>query len=96
MYMHIHIYNAHDNVYIYNVYNTRYIFLEFWLYTYTCQTCRLTGRAVFRSLLLGKQGRLIDVPYQMTLDNMTVKQLAEYLEPMLTAAAGGSLDTYRN
>ena len=51
---------------------------------------------MFRSLLLGKQGRLIDVPYQMTLDNMTVKQLAEYLEPMLTAAAGGSLDTYRN
>ena len=25
----------------------------------------------------------------------TVKQLAEYLEPMLTAAAGGSLDAYR-
>jgi len=49
---------------------------------------------VFRSHLLGRQGRLIDVPYQMTSDNITVEQLAEYLEQILTAAAGGSLDAY--
>ncbi len=45
--------------------------------------------------MLAKQGRLIDVPYQMTSDNITVEQLADYLEPILTAAAGGSLDAYR-
>jgi hypothetical protein len=31
----------------------------------------------------------------MANDTITVKQLADYLEPILTAAAGGSLDAYR-
>jgi len=56
----------------------------------------LTGRATFRNHLLAKQGRLVDVFDKLTSDTITVKQLAEYLEPMLTAAAGGSLDAYRN
>jgi len=45
--------------------------------------------------LMAKQGRLVDVPRDMTSDIITVKQLADYLEPILTAAAGGSLDAYR-
>ncbi len=57
--------------------------------------CRLTGRAVFNSHLLAKKGRLVDVPQEMANDTITVKQLADYLEPILTAAAGGSLDAYR-
>ena len=44
---------------------------------------------------MAKQGRLVDIPHKMTNDNTTVKQLADYLEPMLTAAAEGSLDAYR-
>ncbi len=44
---------------------------------------------------MAKQGRLVDVHQNMISDVITVKQLAEYLEPMLTAAAGGSLDAYR-
>jgi len=47
---------------------------------------------VFRSHLLAKQGRLIDVPQEMAI---TVEQLADYMKPVLTAAAGGSLDVYR-
>ena len=50
---------------------------------------------MFKAHLLAKQGRLVDVPQDMTNDIITVKQLADYLEPLLTAAAGGSLDTYR-
>ncbi len=49
---------------------------------------------MFRSHLLAKQGRLVDIPQQMA-STVTVAQLAEYLEPILTAAAGGSLDPYR-
>ena len=45
---------------------------------------------------LAKQGRLVDVPPEMINDTNTVKQLADYLKPVLTAAAGGSLDAYRN
>ncbi|KAL0053198.1 hypothetical protein WJX82_002294 [Trebouxia sp. C0006] len=56
---------------------------------------RLTGRALFSIRLMAKQGRLVDVHQNMISDVITVKQLAEYLEPMLTAAAGGSLDAYR-
>ncbi len=44
---------------------------------------------------MAKQGRLVDVSHRMTNDNITVEQLADHLEPMLTAAAGGSLDAYR-
>jgi len=44
---------------------------------------------------MAKQGRLVDVPRDMTSDIITVKQLADYLEPILTAAAGGSLEAYR-
>ncbi len=44
---------------------------------------------------MAKQGRLVDIPYKMTNDIITVEQLAEYLEPILTAAAGGSLNAYR-
>ncbi|KAL0053217.1 hypothetical protein WJX82_002617 [Trebouxia sp. C0006] len=56
---------------------------------------RLTGQAVLSTHLMAKQGRLVDIPHKMTNGNTTVKQLADYLEPMLTAAAGGSLDAYR-
>ncbi|KAA6417359.1 MAG: hypothetical protein FRX49_12688 [Trebouxia sp. A1-2] len=56
---------------------------------------RLTGRAMFRIHLLAKQGRLVDVPHDMTCDPITVQQLADHLEPILTAAAGGSLNAYR-
>ncbi len=50
---------------------------------------------MFGAHLLGKQGQLVNVPHKMTSDITTVEQLAEYLEPILTAAAGGSLDAYR-
>ncbi len=56
---------------------------------------RSTGRVVFKSHLLAKQGRLVDIPQEMTSDVITVEQLAEYMEPILTAAAGGYLDAYR-
>ncbi len=46
--------------------------------------------------MLAKQGRLVDVPQEMVNDNVTVEQLANYLKPILTVAAGGSLDAYRN
>ena len=49
---------------------------------------------MFNSHLLGKQVRLVTVPRDMTSDIITVKQLAGYLEPILTAAAGGSLHAY--
>ena len=54
----------------------------------------LTGRAVFCTHLMAKQGRLVDIHHKMTIDTITVRQLADYLEPILTAAAGGSLDAY--
>ncbi|KAL0048592.1 hypothetical protein WJX82_006678 [Trebouxia sp. C0006] len=57
---------------------------------------RLTGRAAFSAHLLAKQGRLVELPRQMTRDTMTVERLADYLKPILTAAAGGSLDAYRS
>ncbi len=76
--------------------SAKIMFICMYIYIHVCQTCRLTGRAVFRSHLLAREGRLIDVPYQMTSDTITVDQMADYLEPMLTAAAGGSLDAYRN
>lgn len=60
-----------------------------------CPNCRSTGRAVFRAHLLAKQGRLVDVPQEMASNAITVEQLADYLEPILTVAAGGSLDAYR-
>ncbi len=44
---------------------------------------------------MAKQGQLVDIHQNMTSDVITVKQLADYLEPLLTAAAGGSLDAYR-
>ncbi len=44
---------------------------------------------------MAKQGQLVDVPHNMISDIITVKQLADSLEPILTAAAGGSLDAYR-
>ncbi|DBA82369.1 TPA: hypothetical protein ACH3X2_000625 [Trebouxia sp. C0005] len=50
---------------------------------------------MFRIHLLAKQGRLVDVPHDMTCDPITVQQLADHLEPILTAAAGGSLNAYR-
>ena len=56
---------------------------------------RSTGRVVFKSHLLAKQGRLVDIPQEMTCDVIMVEQLADYLEPILTAAAGGYLDAYR-
>jgi len=64
------------------------------LLTPPCVHCRLTGHAVFSTHLTAKQGRLVDVPRSMTSDTTTVKQLADYLEPILTAAAGGSLNAY--
>ena len=59
-----------------------------------CIHCRLTGRALFSTHLMAKQGQLVDVPRKMTSDIITVKQLADYLEPILTVAAGGSLHAY--
>jgi len=50
---------------------------------------------VFRTRLLAKQGRLVDVSLNTTSETTTVKQLADNLKPILTAAAGGSLDAYR-
>jgi len=50
---------------------------------------------VFSTHLMAKQGQLVDIPYKMTSDTITVKQLADHLEPILTATAGGSLDAYR-
>jgi len=49
---------------------------------------------VFSIHQLAEQGRLVDVPREMINKNITVAQLADYLEPALTAAAGGSLDAY--
>ena len=57
---------------------------------------RLTGHAAFSIHLLARQGRLVGLPGQVTHDITTVKHLADYLEPILTAAAGGSLDAYRS
>jgi len=45
---------------------------------------------------MAKQGQLVNVPHKMTSDSITVKQLADYLEPILIAAAGGSLNAYRS
>ncbi len=45
---------------------------------------------------MAKQGQLVNVPQKMTSDSITVKQLADYLEPILIAAAGGSLNAYRS
>ena len=50
---------------------------------------------MFRTRLLAKQGRLVDVSLNTTSETTTVKQLADHLKPILTAAAGGSLDAYR-
>ncbi len=50
---------------------------------------------MFRAHLLAQQGRLVDVPQEMGSNAITVEQLADYLKPILTAAAGGSLDAYR-
>ena len=50
---------------------------------------------MFRAHLLAQQGRLVDVPHQMASNAVSVEQLADYLKPILTAAAGGSLDAYR-
>ena len=52
----------------------------------------MTGRAAFSTHLLAKEGRLVELPHELTNDTVTVKQLADYLEPILTAAAGGSLN----
>ncbi|KAL0039257.1 hypothetical protein WJX79_000394 [Trebouxia sp. C0005] len=49
---------------------------------------RSTGRAVFRAHLLAKQGRLVDVPQEMASNAITVEQLADYLEPILTYGRG--------
>ncbi len=51
---------------------------------------------MFSTHQLAKQGRLVDVPREMISNTITVKQLAQYLERVLTGAAGGSLDAYRN
>ncbi|DBA89003.1 TPA: hypothetical protein ACH3X2_000221 [Trebouxia sp. C0005] len=56
---------------------------------------RLTGRGLFSTHELAKQGWLVDVHREMISNTITVKQLADYLKPVLTAAAGGSLNAYR-
>ena len=48
------------------------------------------------ALLTCWQGRLVDVPLKMASNSNStlVKLLADHLEPILTAAAGGSLNSY--
>jgi len=55
--------------------------------------CRLVGSEKFRQQLLKRRGKLVLlIPPKV---GIGVKEVAEYLQPILTAAAGGSLDAYR-
>ena len=56
-------------------------------------SCRLVGRELFRQELLGRHGKLVLV--DRLKPEATVEEVVSCLEPILTAAAGGSLDAYR-
>ena len=55
--------------------------------------CRLPGSERFRQQLLKRRGKLVLLAPPKA--GVGVKEVAEYLKPILTAAAGGSLDAYR-
>ena len=56
--------------------------------------CRQLGKEYFRQELLGRHGKLVLVDRLKPAS--TVEEVVAYLEPILTAAAGGSLDAYRS
>ncbi len=55
--------------------------------------CRLTGNEGFRRQLLRRTGKLVLLTPPRP--GAAVQEVADYLKPMLTVAAGGSLDAYR-
>ncbi len=57
-------------------------------------SCRQVGRELFRQELLGRHGKLVLV--DRLKPEATVEEVVACLEPILIAAAGGSLDLYRN
>lgn len=56
--------------------------------------CRLTGRAVFREGMLGKNGKLVNVLHTEVMSSST-QELADLVEKRVLAATGLSLDAYR-
>lgn len=54
--------------------------------------CRQVGREYFRQELLGRYGKLVLVDPLKA--EAAVEEVVSCLEPILTAAAGGSLDAY--
>ncbi len=55
--------------------------------------CRLPGSEGFRQQLLKRTGKLVLLTPPRA--GLGAKEVADYLEPILTVAAGGSLDVYR-
>jgi len=55
--------------------------------------CRLPGSEGFRQQLLKRKGKLVLLTPPKA--EVGVQEVAEYLEPILTVAARGSLDAYR-
>jgi len=55
--------------------------------------CRLPGSEGFRHQLLKRRGKLVLLTPPKA--RVGVKEVADYLEPILTVAGGGSLDAYR-
>ncbi len=55
--------------------------------------CRLMGRIGFRQRLLSRKGKLVQLTPPRA--GAAVQEVADYLKPILTTAAGGSLDAYR-
>ena len=57
-------------------------------------TCRLTGRAVFRRKMLSRAGILIEVPTALL--KQDASQLAEHLKRQIESTAAGDLAAYRH
>ena len=57
--------------------------------------CRLTGRAIFRRVLLAKHGKLVLIPRHKLSSSSSADELAAYVQQELEAAVGGSLEAYR-
>ncbi len=55
--------------------------------------CRLKGSEGFRQQLLRRKGKLLLLTPPRA--GAGVQEVADYLKPILTTAAGGSLDAYR-
>jgi len=55
--------------------------------------CRLVGSELFRQHILKRKGELVLLAPPKA--GVGAKEVAEYMEPFLTAAAGGSLAAYR-